>query len=94
MQIDVTPQSGNSPILPETRKSLEVLLYASGRLTDMGRILRFARTTLGLPDLTHRTIVQVNESQAQCLMAAFNRAFPDPQAGISSRLVDQISNCL
>lgn len=92
MHLDATSlQSGQSPMLPETRKRLETLLYASGRCTDADRLLRFMCEILGR-QVDHRTVVQATEDEAQRLIAAFERAFPDRSAGIAAQVIEEISD--
>lgn len=81
-------------MLSGTRKRLETLLYASGRCADGQVLLRFVRTTLGRPGLTHRTVMDVSEDEARRLIAAFESRFPDRSAGIAAQVADQISDRL
>lgn len=90
MQSDATPKDGTSTISSGTRKRLETLLYASGRCADGQVLLRFVRTTLDRPDLTHRNVLDVSEEEAERLIATFQVRFPDRSAGIAASVIDRL----
>lgn len=94
MNIHEDAQNADAKMRPETEKRLMLLLYHPRHSSDPDGLLRLARELLGMPKLSHATVMDIVEADAVRLISALERAFPDRSAGIASRTADDLKNRL
>lgn len=90
--MDITNAHAPSAMRAETRDELTMLVYHPRHASDPDRPLRFARTFLGRPDLTHATIDALVDADALRLIAALRQEYPDRTAGLVARVSRELGD--
>jgi hypothetical protein len=87
-------QAAPAPIRPETREKLELLAYHPRHSSDPDAVLAIARDLLGRTDLTHGTLLSIGEDEAQRLIRALERRFPDKRHKVAAKVKRELTSRL
>lgn len=87
------PTAG-TPIRPETRRRLSLLLYHPRHSGDPDVVLRFARQRLGRPSAVQSDILRLPEEEARQLADALEQAFPDRTTGLAAKVAKEFGDRL